>query len=319
MNKIRQPPDVQVSFIDVGFGDCTAVLDRENNQALVMDCPPWGVETALSTLEGFELDTVIVSHLDLDHFGGIAELLRRLGGCRVFRMAPVVSLDNAAKIKIKAFVREINLYLRQGASSFTIRAGDDGYLGNVRWRCLSPGLMQELGALVSTNNRASVVLGLDLGTMRVLVGSDADSVVWRDLIDEASEELRADVFRYPHHGSPLTGGPGRAALNELLGVVRPSHVILSIGERARYGHPRAEVISDLKTASCHIMCTRSTSLCNNGQRSDQPCAGTVSVDWTPTSWRISPSEEKHTLKLQSLPTPACRAETGNEDDSYAQS
>src|ERR1035438_7290408 len=107
MNTDEPMPQVKVSFVNVGFGDCTAVLDRNHNQALLMDCPPWGVEAALSALEGCRLDTVIVSHLDLDHYGGIADVVRRVGGCREFRMAPVVNLNTKSKIKIKAFAREI--------------------------------------------------------------------------------------------------------------------------------------------------------------------------------------------------------------------
>ena len=299
-------PQVKVSFVNVGFGDCTVVHDKENSQALVMDCPPWGVAAALGALEGCRLDTVIVSHLDLDHFGGIAELVRSAGGCRTFRMAPVVSLNVKSTIKVRAFVREIAELIRVGVGGWVLREGDEGRLGEIRWLCLSPGLLAELGALVSTNNRASVVLRLDIGTTRVLIGSDADGVVWRDLIDRIPEELRAEVFRYPHHGSPIAAGSGSVTLTEVLDIVQPSNVILSIGERARYSHPRSEVIADLRAAHCRVLCTRSTALCNGGERSDQPCAGTVSLDWTPDFWNISPSREKHAVVVDTLPTPACK-------------
>jgi competence protein ComEC len=295
-----------VSFVDVGFGDCTAVLDKKNNRALVVDCPPWGVDAALGALEGCYLDTVIVSHLDLDHFGGIAELIARVGGCREIRMAPVVSLNVQAKIKVKAFVREVASHLRQAVEGSILSQGDEGALGDLRWRCLSPGLLQGLEALVSTNNRASAVLRLELGTLRILIGSDADSVVWRDLIDNMPEELRAEIFRYPHHGAPMVAGAGKAGLAELLARVGPSHVILSIGERARYGHPKPEVIAGLRATNCRVMCTRSTALCNNNLRSDQPCAGTVSINWTPFSWNIVPGKEKHAAVVDTLPTPACK-------------
>jgi beta-lactamase superfamily II metal-dependent hydrolase len=314
VNHPAPTPEVKVSFVNVGFGDCTVLLDKADNQALVMDCPPWGVEAALSALEDCRLDTVIVSHLDLDHYGGITQLMDRVGGCRVFRMAPVASLNNEAKVKIKAFVREVASYLRLDATTGVVLSeGDHGYLGAVRWQCLSPGLLQELEALVSTNNRASVVLRLDLEGTRILVGSDADSVVWRDLIDRMPHELRAEVFRYPHHGSPLAIGSGRAGLDELLHVIEPSHVILSVGERARYRHPRANVIEQLRAAHCRVLCTRSTSLCNNGERSDQPCAGTVSLEWTPTVWSISPTMEKHAVAVEALPTPACRTHVADEE------
>jgi competence protein ComEC len=300
---IRQ---MKISFVDVGFGDCTTVLDKNNNQALLLDCPPWGVEAALSALEGCDLDTVVVSHLDLDHYGGIAEVIRRIGGCREVRMAPVVSLNVTAKTKIRAFVREIAQYLRLDTGGLVLSAGDRGDLGALQWLCLSPGLLQELEALTSTNNRASAVLRLDLGVLRILIGSDADAVVWRDLIDRMPEQLRANVFRYPHHGAQMAAGTGRASLSEVLSAVEASDVVLSIGERARYSHPSAEVIADLRAVDCRIMCTRSTALCNDGRRSDYSCAGTVSLDWTPTTWSISPSRVKHAEVIDLLPTPACR-------------
>jgi competence protein ComEC len=303
-------PCVTVSFVNVGFGDCTAILDKNSNRALVIDCPPWGVDAALGALDGCRLDTIVVSHLDLDHFGGVTDLISRAGGCRDIKMAPAVSLDSTAKIKIKAFAREVRSYLRHKTDGFLMRAGDDGTLGDVKWRCLSPGLLHELEALVTRNNRASIVLRIDLGDLRILIGSDADAVVWRDLIDHVPDELRAEVLRYPHHGAPIVAGTGRASLRELLGVVQPSCVILSIGERIKYGHPKADVISDLRASNCDIMCTRSTALCNGGSRSDQPCAGTISLNWTPTDWNIHPSKAKHGAVIATLPTPACRASTG---------
>lgn len=305
-------PRVVVSFVNVGFGDCTTIVQRSSQRAMVIDCPPWGIEAALSTLEDIAIDTVFVTHLDLDHYGGIAELLERAGGCREIRMAPVVSLNAQGRIKIRAFVREIARFLRDLTTGLVVTADDSGVLGDVRWLCLSPGLVQHMEALVSTNNRASVVLMVQLGDLRILIGSDADGVVWRDLIDKLANDLRADIFRYPHHGAELLPGQGKASLDELLGFVRPSYVVLSIGERARYNHPSLSVIASLRTAGCNVMCTRSTALCNGGKPSDRGCAGDVSVTWSLDEWTVAPDIASHALVIDSLSSPACRESEGQK-------
>src|SRR5260221_7383778 len=66
----------RVWFINVGAGDCTLVMDAATRRALLVDCPTWGVRHIQRLLlqEDVILDTVIVTHWDLDHYGGASRL-----------------------------------------------------------------------------------------------------------------------------------------------------------------------------------------------------------------------------------------------------
>ncbi len=69
----------QVVFADVGQGDCRIVADFGSMQALVIDCPSGHVETVHKFLvaEGLRLSTLVVTHWDRDHYGGVARLAKK--------------------------------------------------------------------------------------------------------------------------------------------------------------------------------------------------------------------------------------------------
>jgi glyoxylase-like metal-dependent hydrolase (beta-lactamase superfamily II) len=66
----------QIWFINVGTGDCTLIMDTATRHAVLVDCPTWGIRDVQRLLldEDVILDTVIVTHWDLDHYGGASRL-----------------------------------------------------------------------------------------------------------------------------------------------------------------------------------------------------------------------------------------------------
>ena len=65
----------RVWFINVG-AYCTLVMDVATGRSLLVDCPSGYVEHVKQLLSqaGATLDTVIVTHWDLDHYGGASRL-----------------------------------------------------------------------------------------------------------------------------------------------------------------------------------------------------------------------------------------------------
>ncbi|BBP90862.1 hypothetical protein BsIDN1_44800 [Bacillus safensis] len=61
----------------------------------------------------------------------------------------------------------------------------------------------------------------------------------RDMI-EAFPHLRADILKVGHHGSK------GSTSEEWLQHLKPSHALISAGERNRYQHPHQEVLKKLK-------------------------------------------------------------------------
>ena len=78
---------LQIDFINVGYGDSILVRDTEASFSMLVDCGdvhvgqsrPDGLRTAAANYlrrEGVEtLDLLVLTHLHLDHAGGLAQLL----------------------------------------------------------------------------------------------------------------------------------------------------------------------------------------------------------------------------------------------------
>lgn len=72
-----------VTFLDVGQGDATVILPPEGEgDPVVFDCgrDGWVVTQQLLTWNIGRLEAVIASHLDLDHVGGMGQLLDAYAG-----------------------------------------------------------------------------------------------------------------------------------------------------------------------------------------------------------------------------------------------
>ena len=70
--------DVVVVFLDVGQGDCTVAIDNENTNALLIDCPAGRGSDAIRALRSLgatRLSQVFISHSDMDHLGGMYEVV----------------------------------------------------------------------------------------------------------------------------------------------------------------------------------------------------------------------------------------------------
>ena len=71
---------VTVSFLDVGQGDCTTIVDA-NGLGMLIDCPEKLDKIAFQELDlqnCTSLRAAIVTHSDQDHAGGLLDVLERL-------------------------------------------------------------------------------------------------------------------------------------------------------------------------------------------------------------------------------------------------
>jgi len=72
-------PEGLVAFLDVGQGDATVAIDTTARRAIVIDCPSWAIQHVshlLALHHVQDVDSVIVTHYDDDHFSGIPQLVR---------------------------------------------------------------------------------------------------------------------------------------------------------------------------------------------------------------------------------------------------
>jgi competence protein ComEC len=233
------PGELWVTALDVGQG--TAVLVESKDHALLYDTGPrfTGAADAGNRIvapylrwRGIgALDLLVVSHLDSDHSGGAASILRSMPVRSV-----LTSIDAA------------NPALRGAAAVQRCEAGQRLQAGELAIDVLRP-LATDYGRRRLPSNAASCVLRVTLGTHRLLLTGDLPATEEAEMVARlgAGEGLKVDWMSVPHHGS--RGSSSEA----LLEAARPAWASVQAGYRNRFGHPDPQVIERYLARRVHVV------------------------------------------------------------------
>jgi competence protein ComEC len=304
--------DVAIAFVDVGQGDCTIAVDRDEGAALLVDCPAGMHGTALSTLASLgatRVDLAVASHQHLDHLGGLYSTVTAFP-TSVFSLntATNVPADPDERKKLRAALRAIKGLPRQGIAIDEPRRGTTGFVGSLSWEVLAPDLEQLLHAQAQSRpNHASVVMKLSLAGHTVLLGTDADAESW-EAMSKSGLDLTADVFQLPHHGGELSGPKGHMTIDVLLDLVQASLHMISIGSENTYGHPAASTVTAIRARgdSAQTYCTQLNSICAAGSLGKAvPCAGTTILTFDGERMEATRSVSDHRRLVRRLPNAQC--------------
>ena len=321
---VHEPaPLVRVWFVDVGAGDCTLIVDLATRRALLVDCHSKRVEKVREILraEDATLDTVVVTHWDIDHYGGAARLAIALDVNRLlYNHDTLFPSEDSPGHLIRTTLKEF-LNVRFGHEVLgPASAGQAGAIGKLSWRILAPTHAEITKAYVSRRrNIASAVIEVSAPSFRMLIGGDAVASTWERLL--AEESLESDVLRWPHHGADLAGDRDGNIRDAVFSAVDPALVVISTGATNPYGHPSEMVIAHAPAASS-VMCTQVTAGCFGfpsrisrksesaktamREHDNEPCAGTISIDCWESSYRVTPSPSEHATMVNSWPQPMCQ-------------
>lgn len=324
-------PHSTIDIVDVGHGSCVVV--RRGTSVVLIDTGPGGaILEYLRSHDINHIDTVILSHADADHIGGLSAILSQ----------PITVgeiLWNGDAIKRSALWFDLVYQLadldRQGITAarrsthmgMEIPVGDD----DIRVRVLAPGVvLQHLvpGSVdregrTITSNSASIVVQVFVGDEAVLlVPGDLDDIGFEYL--EASDLISSMSSKYvlmPHHG----GWCGSVAstklmIENLIAAAAPSAVLVSNG-RKRFGNPRQEVMDAVRRVAptTKIACTQISEKCSQvdipraipglgfsaGWARGYSCAGTMRISiGTDLSARMD-HEAHDQFILDSVPNHLC--------------
>jgi competence protein ComEC len=224
-------PDLRVSVLDVGQGDAI-LLEPAKRSPLLIDAGPPGAEVA-SQLErrGIErLAALAVTHPDLDHDGGAAEVIERLAVGRLLgaRLSP----------------QSVGAARARGVPVSRIAAGDSLRSGRLRLEVLWP--PADAPAAAGETNLHSLVLRARLGRFEMLLTGDAEAEAAPLALDAV------DVLKVAHHGSEDAG------LARLLASADPELAVISVGSANPYGHPAAATLAGLEAAGVPVLRTDET-------------------------------------------------------------
>jgi competence protein ComEC len=237
-----------VTFLNIGQGDATLIHLLEAASGIVVDCGSGGSGKMLDLLEKEdiqEIPLVILSHSDRDHVGGIMEVLDNFPG--VVREIAVnhdrLPADYSER-QYRHFLRRLAQYVRSHPE-----CRRTGLLCPLSWTfgSLNLTLLHPEGVdatdAVSRNlrNESSAVVLLEVESDRVLLTADIEGIGWEWLLSR-HPDLRARVFKLPHHGGWHASG---VTLDKVLQLVEPEVMIISVGLNNQYGHPSPRTMTAL--------------------------------------------------------------------------
>lgn len=226
---------LRMDSLDVGDGSCH--LLRSGNEAVLYDCgSTWYavgeriIPMALRSLGAPRVETIILSHPDIDHFSGVIDVLRPLGVRRVligeaFERQASEQPDGAA-------AHVLSEIRRLGVEISTIAAGAEFRFGVASLKVVAPAA----GTQFDKDNDASLVIDVRADTStqsrHILLCGDVEvDAIAR--VRRSFPHLQADVMEAPHHGS------ARPAAIEWVAGVDPGVVVQSTGP-SRVRDPRWE-------------------------------------------------------------------------------
>ena len=227
--------DLVVTGLNVGQGSSTVLLSQEST--VLVDCGG-----SLSTSAGdiaadylasagrTEVDLLVLTHLDEDHFNGVERLLDRV------KVEQVLVLDSdlgeAQAQQLKAWLEERDIPCQW--------VGDETELslGKLDIRIIPP-----LGSGTTNEEGLSALCTVD--DFEVLITGDADSYV-EHMIVKYFAIPNIELLVVGHHGSANSTGM------ELLGWTRPELGIISVGADNPYGHPDAETLERLRRSGVEV-------------------------------------------------------------------
>ncbi len=245
----RWVPSLQVLFLDVGQGDAAVVL-LPDGSAMLVDAGPRtrytdaGADVILPQLELLgvrRLETVIITHPDSDHLGGLPSILRSV---------PVGRVVRSGFIHSSVLFEETNHLLDSlEIPHRSVRAGDTLNVGSsVRAYVFQPGLSRA----GSSPNDHSIVLRLVYGSTSMLLTGDAPVAAELAMVRRFGTMLTSQVLKVGHHGSRTSSSP--AFLSAVNGGRFPMAVV-SVAERNRYGLPDEDVLARLSGNGYEIRST----------------------------------------------------------------
>lgn len=218
------PTGLRVTFLDVGQGD-GCLVEAPGVRLLVDQGPPDArVADQLRRLGVRRLTALVLTHPDLDHVGGAADVLRTTSVGFVLdpRLAATSAEEREAMLEAR----------RRGIRVVVARADQTFRIGQLRVRVLWPDGAGFPGE--NPNDRATILL-VSYGQVDVLLTADAESPVALPL-----DPPPVEILKVAHHGSADEGLP------ELLERVRPQVAVISVGRGNDYGHPTPSTRSALE-------------------------------------------------------------------------
>ncbi len=223
---------LEVTFLDVGQGDATLIESPLGTQVLVDGGRDRVVLRELTSVLGFfdrSIDVIVATHPDLDHIGGLVDVLDR------YEVRTVIMTEN--KSDTPAYEAFLDRIKAENATVIFAKRGQvfDLGLGSAGSTTLTV-LFPDRNVETLESNTSSIVVQLQYGETEFLLTGDSPIAIEEYLVSLGSELLQSDVLKAGHHGSRTSSSEG------FVEAVMPKYAVFSVGKDNTYGHPHKEVV-----------------------------------------------------------------------------
>lgn len=221
----RPPAVTTLTYLDVGQGS-SAVLRTNRGEVYVFDCGPQAKTVAgyLAYCGVNRVDGIILSHGDLDHIGGLAQI--------------------AANVPVNGLYLEQEQLQRQELLTVqlpVVAMQQPGELALDNGKILLQPFAS--GQLESNGHQLAAIVQVDGWT--IAFPGDMNLAETKQLAEQWSV---VHIWTVPHHGSKYSGD------QELYQSMQLEMAVISAGRNNLYGHPHQEILTAL--AEQHIAIRR---------------------------------------------------------------
>ena len=234
----------QVSFINVGQGDC-ALIKAPGDCDILIDAggtaqnekigenviAPYLIKNGVTDIE-----YIVISHTDKDHIVGLNGIIATMNVDNLILPYGQQNTENGKNI-IKT-AKENGVKVLYFTSRDAIKINE-----KITLTAITPDFMQRLHA--KDDNDTGTVVRLDYGETSFLFTGDMSSDIEKYLMSSYPDMLEADVLKVGHHGSKYS------TCQEFLDIVKPEYSYIPVGTNT-YGHPTPEVLERLKSSDIEV-------------------------------------------------------------------
>lgn len=229
--------DLKIYFLDVGQGDSEFVILPGGVKILIDGGLPNGkvLDNLAKILPPGDryIDLVMMSHAQLDHFGGLIEVMKR------YRVGAFLTSGRTGEAK--AFLDLEKAIKDNSIKIVVLGEGDKIFYKESEMDILSPNSdflkSKEL-------NDTTVVAELKSKNAKALFTGDIGFNVESNLVKNNIGVV--DILKVPHHGSKFSSS------KEFLNELRPKIAVIEVGAKNTYGHPTKEALQRLAEVGAKI-------------------------------------------------------------------
>lgn len=239
-----------ITALDVGQGDGIYIADENGGRYLIdggssnkRDVGTYQILPFLKEEGTKRLNAIFVTHMDSDHYNGIAALMEDMaqGGIKIENL---VMPDIADKSRSDAYHELVELARAHGIRVLYIHKGESVRHGKLKLTCLHP----EKGEDGGDTNAASTVLYLEYEAFTAIFTGDLEGEGEKAVTEEIENIGKKDItlLKVAHHGSR------NSTAQAFIEAVSPKIALISAGRDNSYGHPHEETLERLEGAGCRI-------------------------------------------------------------------